>query len=68
MTTFLNVVNAFSLFRYYLPIEKALRPFIWRFPFTRDVSFVLSLIEIRWNVLKKKMKMWKFYRVSEQFS
>ena len=63
MTTFLNVVNAFSLFRYYLPMET----FIWRFPFTRDVSFVFSLIEIRWNVLKKKMKMWKFYRVSEQF-
>ena len=67
MTTFLNVVNAFSLFRYYLPMEKAVRPFIWRFPFTRDVSFVFSLIKIRWNVLKKRWKCENFTGYQNSF-
>ena len=56
---FFNFVNLFSLFRYYLPLEKG-------GPFTLhlnklEVCFVPSLVEIGPVILQKKTKLWKVY-------
>ena len=55
---FLNSIDAFSLFWYYLPLEK-LWFFIWAWiPFTKE-CFAASLVEIGLVFLEKKMEMWK---------
>ena len=59
---FLNIVNEFSLFRNYLPLEKGMALHLnktW-IPFTQGY-FVQSLVEIGPVVLEKKMKMLKVY-------
>ena len=57
----LNFVNAFSLFRNYLPLEKGWLPHLIKleFPLPKD-ALLPSLVEIGPMVLKKKMKMLKF--------
>ena len=54
--------NEFSLFRYYLPLEKDVVVHLKKkwFPFTQG-CFVSSLVEIGPVVLKRKMKMWNVY-------
>ena len=55
---FFNSIGAFSLFWYYLPLEK-LWFFIWTWiPFTKE-CFAASLVEIGLVFLEKKMEMWK---------
>ena len=52
----LNFINDFSLFRYYIPLEKGVVLDLWKleFPLAKDALSKLALV-------LEKMKMWKIY-------
>ena len=65
---FKNIVNVFLLFHIYLRLEKSVALHLNKleFPTPKDALWQIWLKLAHAMVLKKKMKMWKFYRQTDR--